>query len=196
MRRGHLPPSRDSFGAYVSRRSSALPPPSTVAEVVACYEASSPTMLRYHEQPRAVPVPGRSGEGRRLALSGELHTLGYYSAMVCLGKPGQPYDLIVDTGSSITAVRPPRPPRPPHAPLPPHPPRTLTAVTLAAPATRTRHGGSHPPPTLAQGLSSVHHPPPGRCRVPAAGSAARTCVALRAASTLAPRPRRRRSSVL
>ena len=61
-------------------------------------------MLRYHEQPRAVPVPGRAGEGRRLALSGELHTLGYYSALVCLGQPGQPYDLIVDTGSSITAV--------------------------------------------------------------------------------------------
>ena len=62
-------------------------------------------MLRYHEQPRAVPVPGRAGEGRRLALSGELHTLGYYSTIVCLGDPGQPYDLIVDTGSSITAVR-------------------------------------------------------------------------------------------
>ena len=55
---------------------------------------------------------------------------------------------------------------------------------------------AHPPRRLAQGLSSVHHPPPGRCRVPAAGSAARTCVALRAASTRAPRPRRRRSSVL
>ena len=67
--------------------------------------ALAATMLRYHEQPRAVPVPGRAGEGRRLALSGELHTLGYYSTIVCLGSPGQPYDLIVDTGSSITAVR-------------------------------------------------------------------------------------------
>ena len=108
-------------------------------------------MLRYHEQPRAVPVPGRAGEGRRLALSGELHTLGYYSTIVCLGEPGQPYDLIVDTGSSITAARPPRPPLPPRPPrpprpshpplppLPPHLPRTLTTVTLAAPTARTRH---------------------------------------------------------
>ena len=46
--------------------------------------------------------------GRRLksngVLSGALHTLGYYSTDVCLGNPGRRFDLIVDTGSSITAV--------------------------------------------------------------------------------------------
>jgi len=46
--------------------------------------------------------------GRRLTgngrLSGALHTLGYYSTDVCLGSPGRRFDLIVDTGSSITAV--------------------------------------------------------------------------------------------
>lgn len=59
-------------------------------------------MLRYHQYSR--PVPLEPTEGRRLSLSGELHTLGYYSTVVCLGNPGRPYDLIVDTGSSITAV--------------------------------------------------------------------------------------------
>jgi hypothetical protein len=37
-------------------------------------------------------------------LSGALHTLGYYSTDVCLGSPPRCFDLIVDTGSSITAV--------------------------------------------------------------------------------------------
>ena len=37
-------------------------------------------------------------------LTGALHTLGYYSTDVCLGTPPRRYDLIVDTGSSITAV--------------------------------------------------------------------------------------------
>ena len=60
------------------------------------------SMLRYHQFSR--PVPLEPTEGRRLSLSGELHTLGYYSTVVCLGNPGRPYDLIVDTGSSITAV--------------------------------------------------------------------------------------------
>ena len=46
--------------------------------------------------------------GRRLAgsgrLAGALHTLGYFSTEVCLGSPPRRFDLIVDTGSSITAV--------------------------------------------------------------------------------------------
>ena len=55
--------------------------------------------------PRHELVP----DGRRLAasggiLTGALHTLGYYSTDVCLGVPGKRYDLIIDTGSSITAV--------------------------------------------------------------------------------------------
>lgn len=54
------------------------------------------------------PLGGGVAEGRRLggggALSGALHTLGYYSTDVCLGSPPKRYDLIIDTGSSITAV--------------------------------------------------------------------------------------------
>ena len=145
-------------------RYTAPPPPSTPGGVSpATLGLVATNMLRYHEQPRAVPVPGRAGEGRRLALSGELHTLGYYSTIVCLGEPGQPYDLIVDTGSSITAVRPPRPPRPPHAPLPPHPPRTLTVVTPAAPAARTRHGGS----LKVSAPCTTHRPAGAVCRLQA-----------------------------
>ena len=46
--------------------------------------------------------------GRRLGangqLTGVLHTLGYYSTEVCIGSPPRPFDLIIDTGSAITAV--------------------------------------------------------------------------------------------
>ena len=37
-------------------------------------------------------------------LGGELHTLGYYAINVCVGSPPRPYNLIVDTGSSVTAL--------------------------------------------------------------------------------------------
>mmetsp|Transcript_16952 Transcript_16952/g.50123 ORF Transcript_16952/g.50123 Transcript_16952/m.50123 type:complete len:527 (-) Transcript_16952:84-1664(-) len=48
--------------------------------------------------------------GRRMSLlpgwqmSGNLHTLGYFSAPVCLGSPSRQFDLIVDTGSALTAL--------------------------------------------------------------------------------------------
>ena len=53
-----------------------------------------------------------SSHGRRLRLTSagmlaggaDLHSLGYYSATVCLGSPAEQFDLIVDTGSSITSV--------------------------------------------------------------------------------------------
>ena len=55
-----------------------------------------------------VHTGGAPRTGRALAqngmLSGALHTLGYFSADVCLGSPPRRYDLIVDTGSSLTAV--------------------------------------------------------------------------------------------
>ncbi|KAL3915331.1 MAG: hypothetical protein SGPRY_007267 [Prymnesium sp.] len=38
-----------------------------------------------------------------LQLHGNLHTLGYFSADVCVGTPARTFDLIVDTGSSLTA---------------------------------------------------------------------------------------------
>ena len=76
------------------------------------------SLLRYHQYSRPTPV----GLGRRLSLSGELHTLGYYSTVVCLGNPGRPYDLIVDTGSSVTAVPcASAPPLHTHKPLSSHP---------------------------------------------------------------------------
>ena len=49
-----------------------------------------------------------SPPGRRLStsgtLSGTLHGGGYYAVQVCLGTPGRQYELIVDTGSSVTSV--------------------------------------------------------------------------------------------
>ena len=38
-----------------------------------------------------------------LELEGNLNTLGYFSAEVCVGSPPKSFDLIVDTGSALTA---------------------------------------------------------------------------------------------
>ena len=38
-----------------------------------------------------------------LELEGNLNTLGYFSAQVCVGTPSKSFDLIVDTGSALTA---------------------------------------------------------------------------------------------
>jgi len=38
-----------------------------------------------------------------LELEGNLNTLGYFSAEVCVGTPHKSFDLIVDTGSALTA---------------------------------------------------------------------------------------------
>ena len=46
---------------------------------------------------RASSVPGWQMEGN-------MHTLGYFSATVCVGSPPLKFDLIVDTGSSLTAL--------------------------------------------------------------------------------------------
>ena len=66
-------------------------------------------MLRFHQLADVGRLPrDELPAGRRLksngVLSGVLHTLGYYSTDVCLGTPSKRYDLIIDTGSSITAV--------------------------------------------------------------------------------------------
>ena len=37
-------------------------------------------------------------------MAGNMHTLGYFSATVCVGSPPLKFDLIVDTGSSLTAL--------------------------------------------------------------------------------------------
>ncbi|KAL3920149.1 MAG: hypothetical protein SGPRY_005359 [Prymnesium sp.] len=51
-------------------------------------------------------VPHRR-RGRQLAtgfeMHGDLHTLGYFSADVCVGTPPKSFDLIIDTGSALTA---------------------------------------------------------------------------------------------
>lgn len=66
-------------------------------------------MLKHHSLKDISLVPRvELQHGRRLksggVLSGALSTLGYYSTDVCLGTPAKKYDLIIDTGSSITAV--------------------------------------------------------------------------------------------
>ena len=74
--------------------------------------SSSITRLKFlpvdhaHERRRA-PVPHK--RRRRLdtlgglELEGNLNTLGYFSAEVCVGSPPRSFDLIVDTGSALTA---------------------------------------------------------------------------------------------
>ena len=53
-------------------------------------------------------VPHKQRRGRSLVtgreMQGNLHTLGYFSAYVCAGTPEKKFDLIVDTGSSLTAM--------------------------------------------------------------------------------------------
>ena len=53
-----------------------------------------------------VPHKNKTVGGRRLGLEmqGNLFSLGYFSASVCFGTPAQRFDLIIDTGSSLTAV--------------------------------------------------------------------------------------------
>lgn len=57
---------------------------------------------------RAADPASPGSRRRRLAtgheLHGNLHTLGYFSADVCLGTPEMSFDLIVDTGSALTAL--------------------------------------------------------------------------------------------
>lgn len=55
------------------------------------------------------PVPHKTGSRRRrlesgFEVQGNLFSLGYFSANVCFGTPGQRFDLIIDTGSSLTAM--------------------------------------------------------------------------------------------
>ena len=38
-----------------------------------------------------------------LEMEGNLNTLGYFSAEVCVGSPPRSFDLIIDTGSALTA---------------------------------------------------------------------------------------------
>ena len=71
------------------------------------------SFVRYSDGPRPLirELPALNYSGRRLnglreagLLGGELHTLGYYAINVCVGSPPRPYNLIVDTGSSVTAL--------------------------------------------------------------------------------------------
>ena len=78
---------------------------------------SSPPNSSFHAHPitrlRFVPIdPYRrrvpAWHKRRLSpaglqLEGNLNTLGYFSAEVCVGSPAKSFDLIVDTGSALTA---------------------------------------------------------------------------------------------
>ena len=67
--------------------------------------ATSFTRIRLVE-----PALDAHGARRRLRLRdgwrlrGDLHTLGYFAADVCLGSPPRTFELIVDTGSSLMAL--------------------------------------------------------------------------------------------
>lgn len=63
------------------------------------------TQLRFvsPSQPHGMPRRTRRLSPAGLQLHGNLHTLGYFSADVCVGTPARTFDLIVDTGSSLTA---------------------------------------------------------------------------------------------
>jgi len=90
------------------------PPPRTAtATATATNLSAAVTQLRFiHADPggrrgrRLVPHKVRRGRslvtGRE--LQGNLHTLGYFSAYICAGTPQSKFDLIVDTGSSLTAM--------------------------------------------------------------------------------------------
>ena len=65
-----------------------------------------------------ISAAGAHARGRRLSphkprrrlkisgweMSGNLYTLGYFSAQICIGSPQRSFDLIVDTGSALTAL--------------------------------------------------------------------------------------------
>ncbi len=53
---------------------------------------------------RVVPHRRRRRLVGGVELEGNLHTLGYFSAEVCVGTPPKSFDLIVDTGSALTAL--------------------------------------------------------------------------------------------
>ena len=62
-----------------------------------------------HSNPRR-RAPSAHKRRRRLSdtpggleIDGNLNTLGYFSAEVCVGSPPKSFDLIVDTGSALTA---------------------------------------------------------------------------------------------
>jgi hypothetical protein len=64
-----------------------------------------------HFLPHPQRGPGGRRRGRRMSTSisgwqmeGNLHTLGYFSATVCVGSPPRKFDLIIDTGSALTAL--------------------------------------------------------------------------------------------
>ena len=90
---------------------------STALDGVAVIAISAPalgnnatvTPLRFlHADPSGLRGRRQAAHKRRLnpaglELEGNLNTLGYFSAEVCVGTPARSFDLIVDTGSALTA---------------------------------------------------------------------------------------------
>ena len=74
--------------------------------VAASINHSHITPLRFvHADPSGARGRRRKLSGLRgSAVHGNLHTLGYFSADVCVGTPATSFDLIVDTGSALTAL--------------------------------------------------------------------------------------------
>ena len=78
------------------------PAPSNATVTALAYRRAAPGGGRH-------PVPHKTGSRRRhlesgFEVQGNLFSLGYFSANVCFGTPGQRFDLIIDTGSSLTAM--------------------------------------------------------------------------------------------
>lgn len=69
-----------------------------------CHSAAHVTQLTFRSADPAAPGRRRRRLETGHELQGNLHTLGYFSANVCLGTPELSFDLIVDTGSALTAL--------------------------------------------------------------------------------------------
>jgi hypothetical protein len=72
--------------------------------MVPMHSAGHVTQLTFRSADAAAPGSRRRRLETGHELQGNLHTLGYFSANVCLGTPALSFDLIVDTGSALTAL--------------------------------------------------------------------------------------------
>lgn len=89
-------------GSFPSAHVTASHPPNASVITPLRFVAADPSGSRRRA------LVGHRQRGRQLItgweMHGNLHTLGYFSADLCVGTPPRSFDLIVDTGSSLTAV--------------------------------------------------------------------------------------------
>mmetsp|Transcript_31088 Transcript_31088/g.99369 ORF Transcript_31088/g.99369 Transcript_31088/m.99369 type:complete len:228 (-) Transcript_31088:273-956(-) len=98
-----------------ARPGSAMPPQHTALRFVGVDRGAAsvgrpPCWLgAVHEAEADANCTGAGGRrslslARGWRLSGNLHTLGYFAADVCVGSPARTFALIIDTGSGMTAL--------------------------------------------------------------------------------------------